>query len=185
MPSCSSLQDELDAAARFADRPELTQVHADMGLDRAGVPPWGIAYVAADKVFYEPDPDGKAAIIVGAFEQGELVDLVATSLGTHAMRRRRGEARVLGADRVERARDLDKPLTLFNDAFAWLAGAGCGAVVLDWRAAPRELADLKGLLCQSEALARRVARAFAQPVPLPPLYVHRRDRRPKESTHAV
>jgi hypothetical protein len=184
MLSSSLLQDELDAAARFAARPELAAALAAMRLDRAGLPPWGIACVAADKEFYEPDPDGKAAVVVGAFEQGELVDLVATSLGTRAMRRRCGEARLLGADWIGRARDLDKPLNLFNDAFAWLAGDGCGAVILDWRAAPRELADLKGLLCQSEALAHRVARAFAQPVPLPPLYVHRRDNHPEESRHA-
>jgi hypothetical protein len=185
MLSCSLLQDELDTAARFAARPELAPVLADMRLDRAGLPPWGIAHVAADKVFYEPDPDGKPAIIVGAFEQGELIDLVATSLDTRAMRRRCGEARLLGMDWIERARDLAKPLSLFNDAFAWLAGDGCGAVVLDWRAAPRELADLRGLLCQSEALARRVTQAFARPVPLPPLYVHRSDNRPRESAHAV
>lgn len=179
----SFLADEFEAARRRTTDPKFAEVIAGMGFTDEDVPPWGIECVCADSVFYEPMPDGKPAVIAAAVEQGELIDLVAVSLETWAMRRRLGTARVLGADSIEDARFFHRPLTLFTDVAGWLAGHGRGAVILDWRAAPRELADLDAVLCQSEALAARVTRAFAQPVPLPPLYFLGSHPSSKESRH--
>lgn len=121
--------------------------------------------------------------IVGAYEDGVLVDLVATSLDTRAMRTRLGIARLLGEETIERARRLDRPVLIFNDPLAWLCSHCCGVVIVDWRCAPFRLADVPGLVCQSEMLARRLKRAFDNPQPLPPLFVPQPH--PQETHHAA
>jgi hypothetical protein len=175
MSSMSALVREFEVAARLPRPPAAAQALVETGLRLPAGQDWGMATVAVGGPFYEPAPEGPWAVIVPAVEDDVLVDLVAASLRPpsvgRAVRRRRGDAQVLGYDRIGEARWFERPLTLFDDPVEWLLADGQGIVVLDWRVAPGLLADLPGLVCQSDWLANRVARAFARPIPLPPLYV--------------
>src|SRR5262249_38822639 len=111
----SPLLHELTAAARLAGRPELAGALRACGLAGRALPLWGFTAVEPGPEFYQPIPDGRFALITGAFEDGLLVDLVATSLATRAMRRRLGEAVLLGGERIGQARETGRPLLVFAD----------------------------------------------------------------------
>jgi hypothetical protein len=171
MPLLSPLLQELLAAARLAQRPELADTLRALGLAGRALPLWGLAAVDAGRDHYAPHPDGRFALITGAFEHGELVDLVATSLATRAMRRRVGDAVLLGADRIEHARELGRPLPVFADAWSWLCGGCLGIVILDFSRVALLLRDVPALSVQTDALAVRLKQAFECPLPLPPMFV--------------
>jgi hypothetical protein len=110
MHTRSTLLQELVASARLARRAELAGTLAVCGLAGRALPLWGFAAVEAGPHHYEPHPAGKVALITGAFEDGLLVDLVATSLATRAMRRRRGEAALQGEPLAARLKAaLERP----------------------------------------------------------------------------
>ena len=161
---------ELVEAERVRHRPEIARLLPPRFA--AGARPcWGLALVETDARFYAPCRDGGVlALIAGAWDGRHLIDLVATSPRTRAMHRRTGEAVLLNDRAVDLACDAGRPLSLHADACAWLAARCHGAVVLDWARAVPRLAEAPGLACASEALARRVMRAFERPVPLPPLF---------------
>src|SRR5471030_1539525 len=124
MSSMSALVREFEVAARRAPWPAAAAPLAAAGLRLPSAMDdgldWGMATVAVDGPFYEPAPDsGSWAVIVPAVEDDVLVDLVATSLRPspvgRAVRRRRGDAQVLGYDRIGEARWFERPLTLFDD----------------------------------------------------------------------
>jgi hypothetical protein len=169
-PAVSGLLGELIEASRARIRPAIARL-LPRALASGARPCWGLALVEVDAHFYEPSRGhGALALIAGAWDGRHLIDLVATSARTRAMRRRTGEAALLNDRAVDLARDAHRPLRLHEDGYAWLAARCHGAVVLDWpRAVPR-LAEAPGLVCDSEALARRVLRAFERPLPLPPLF---------------
>jgi hypothetical protein len=124
------------------------------------------------------------ALIQCVYQQGGLIDLVATSLETRAMRCRRGLGTLLGEDRLENALQYGKPLAVFADGLAWLAAGRTGVVILDWNDGPLLLADAPALLCESEALALRLHQAFACEVfAAPPIFVS--SGQPKECRHAA
>ncbi len=141
------------------------------GLRFAGRRLWGLATVTADDRFYEPDPEGRFAIIAGAFEEGRLIDLVAMSVATRAMRRRRGETALLGSEAIEFARETERPLRVFSHPLSWVRNRCHGVVVLDWRLAPYLLADLPAITCDSPLLAARLQQAFDRPIPAPTIFV--------------
>jgi hypothetical protein len=120
---------------------------------------------------YAPADGGKPAIIVPLFEDGRLLDLVATGLGTRSARTRRGIATVLGREWLDHAKQTETAARLFSDPIGWLRNGRRGAVVIDWRAARYELGDLPGIVCENELLAKRVDRALREPSRLPQLFV--------------
>lgn len=145
---------------------------------------WGVDWVDVDRDLYRPaDDGGRVALIIGVYQYGGLVDLLATSLETRAMRRRRGLGTLLGEDRLEHPLQRSKSLAVFADGLSWLAGGCKGVVILDWSDAI-QLADMPALICESEALAERVRRAFAaEDYSAPPIFVP--SGQPKERRHAA
>jgi hypothetical protein len=148
---------------------------ADLGkaLEACGFPSdgFGIEFVEIDAHHYAPIEGGRPSIIVPCFQNGELQDLIATGLQTRATRTRTGVATVLGQDWIDHAKDTETTVRLFGDPIEWLRNGRRGAVVVDWRAARYELADLPGIACEGELLAKRVDRALRQPARLPKLFV--------------
>jgi hypothetical protein len=165
-----TLLPELIAAYRFARRPKYRKALERRGLVFGGDYLWGVAHVAVDALFYEPDPEGTPALIVGAFELGALIDLVAVS-SVFGLRTRRGDADLLGHDALETACLFEKPLDLYADAWSWLRHDCRGATIVNWRAAPGLLRGVPRIRCETAQLAERVDQAFARPIPCPPLLV--------------
>lgn len=166
-----TLLPELIDAYRFARR---RQYRADLlraGLTFGDDYLWGLARIEIDAHFYQPQPDGRLALIVGAFEAGMLIDLVAISYRTFGLRTRRGDADLLGHDALESARWARTPLHLYESAWSWLRAGRRGATVINWNAVPGLLSDVAEIRCETRALADKVDAAFARPVPRPPLFV--------------
>lgn len=167
----SPLFPELMAAHRTARLPGLADAVQACGLPIDGGPLWGISFVEIDPHHYAPAHGGKAAVIVPAFEDGRLLDLVATGLETRSTRTRAGVATVLGREWIDRAKDTETTVRLFGDPIEWLRNGCHGAVVIDWRAARYELGDVPGIACEGELLAKRVENALKRPVCIPQLFV--------------
>lgn len=178
----SQLHRELLGAYCLAREPAVAQGLRDIGVAPPAWPLWGIGAVSAGPRHYQPDPDGTCALIAGAYEDGALVDLVATSVTSLAMRCRRGDARLLGFDIIERAREHDCPLIVFDNACAWARHRGLGVVIVDWNRGPELLRDVPRLLCKSPAMALRLKRAFERPRPYPEILVPQQS---KESRHVA
>lgn len=166
---------ELLAAHRTARLPELADALQACGLPIDTGPTWGASFVEIDAHNYAPVAGGKAAIICPLFEDGVLLDLVAAGLETRSTRTRTGIATVLGQEWIDRAKDTETTVRLFADPIAWLRNDRRGAVIVDWRAARYALADVPGIACESDILAKRVERAMRQPVRLPQLFVREAD----------
>lgn len=162
---------ELIAASRLAEHPDFAAELARCGIGARG-PVFGLATVETDGRFYAPCPEGKLALINGVWEEdGGLIDLVATSVRSRAMRRRRGEGRFIGGDAIERARWSSQSLHLYTDAWSWMHHGCAGAVVLDWSGAVYAFHDIAGIVCESELLCARLKRAYHLPVEPPPIFV--------------
>jgi len=162
---------ELIDAYRFARRRPVRKDLERAGLTFGDDYLWGLARVEVDDHFYQPVPDGRLALIVGAFEGGMLTDLVAISGATFGLRTRRGDADLLGHDVLEAARWARTPLALYESPWSWLRAGRRGVTVVNWRAVPGLLSDVAEIRCETAALARRVDAAFARPVPRLPLFV--------------
>jgi hypothetical protein len=162
---------ELLAARRTAQAPELAAALQACGLpiDTGGA--WGVAFVDIDSHNYAPAAGGKAAIITPLFADGALLDLIATGLATCSTRTRLGVATMLGREWIDHAKATETAVRLFGDPIEWLRNGCRGAVVIDWRAARYELADLPGIACENEMLAKRVEHALKQPARIPQLFV--------------
>lgn len=175
---------EVVRAWRLAETPVMAPI-----LDRVGLTErpryWGIDWVEVEGSLYRPaDEGGRVALIQCVYQHGGLIDLVATSLETRAMRCRRGLGTLLGQDRLDNALQYGKPLSVFADGLAWRAAGAKGVVILDWSDATVLLADVPALLCESEALALRLRQAFAREVfAAPPIFVS--SGQPKECRHAA
>ena len=74
----------------------------------------GVSFVEIDAHHYAPVAGGKPAIIVPLFEDGTLLDLIATGLQTRTTRTRAGIAMVLGQEWIDRAKDTGTALRLFR-----------------------------------------------------------------------
>jgi hypothetical protein len=87
------------------------------------------------------------------------------------MRRRTGFAPVLGAPWIDVCRQSHMDLFLRDSALSWWTENFFGAVILDWAYAAALLRDVPRIACESQALARRVRRAFADAGRCPHLFV--------------
>jgi hypothetical protein len=154
-------------------RPDLTAALRACGLPSDG---YGLAFVEIDAHNYAPVAGGKPAIIAPFFADGVLLDLIATGLVTRSTRTRLGVATVLGREWIDHAKNTETAVRLFADPIEWLRNGCRGAAVVDWRPARYELADLPGIVCENELLAKRVDRALRQPSRLPQLFVREANR---------
>jgi hypothetical protein len=167
---------ELAQAARRRTHPDLAPLISDLGLASVRGPAWGFGHVVADGETYQPAIDGetaRAAFIVPAIEDGAVADLVACSVETRRMRSRHGAAALVGFDEIDRAREADAPLLVFDNAIRWLRGNTRGAVIVDWKRAVGELEGVEILMCSASLAPRlhdatrrcwpRPTIAFAQP----------------------
>jgi len=161
---------ELVAAYETGRRKDLAPLLDASGLRSTGRPIL-LERVTCDAHQWAPDPAGKPAIITPFFEDGRLVDLVATSIETRASRTRMGVCTCLGVEHIDHARESGEALWLYSDPMEWLQHDRQGACVIDWRAARFDLADLNDITCSNDKLAIRVDRAFRQPVTMPTLFV--------------
>jgi hypothetical protein len=167
----SPLLRELLVANRLAQHPDAKAQIKACGLGLHGCSIWGWNVISIDGPFYSPDQAGIPALILPAFEETTLVDLVAVSLCPRATKTRAGMATCLGFDAIERARFFQTPLHIHPDALAWLASGMRGAVLLDWQAARFTLADVPRFTCSSNAFAAKLDRALAQPATAPQIFV--------------
>jgi hypothetical protein len=156
------------ASRRTGRRPVLAAALQGCGLPAEG---FGVSFVEIDAHHYAPVTGGKPAIITPLFQDGVLLDLVATGLQTRTTRTRAGIATVLGREWIDYAKETETTVRLFGDPIAWLRNNRRGAVVVDWRSARHALADIPGIACETEFLAAQVERAMRQPVCLPRLFV--------------
>src|SRR4051812_16701651 len=101
---------ELVAAHRNARREDLAQALAACGLRHPGAPIFGVEFVTIDANNYAPEPGGRAALIVPHFDNGELLDLVATGFATRTSHTREGLCVALGTDHIDRARESEGQL---------------------------------------------------------------------------
>jgi hypothetical protein len=150
-------------------QPDLAPVLAALGLANVRGPAWGFGHVVADGETYRPAIDeemGHAAFIVPAIERGGVVDLVACTVWPPRMRSRHGIAAVVGLDEVERARDADAPLLVFDNTIRWLRANTHGAVVVDWDRAAGAIEGVSVLICIA-ALAPRLREATRRCWPRP------------------
>lgn len=132
--------------------------------------PFGTARITdCGSGLYEPDPDGKRALIVPVYENDDLVDLVAFHMTTpEQWLSRLGIGWALGLeDGLERYRWGDA-LPMHKTPLDWLR-AGCdGLCVIDWDAPEvLTLADFPTLLIGDDALERRTIAALTRPSRLP------------------
>jgi len=125
--------------------------------------------------FYEPTPDGNAAVIVPAFtyENGspDVYDLIAVGLNSGRSATRRGLVQYLGERWLDVPWVQEKPARVFLDGREWLA-ANCGGLFLvDTNAARLVLGDAVGIWCSSERDSRVLHEAMERPSRVPPIFV--------------
>ena len=113
---------ELLIANREAQHPEAKAALTACGLGLRGGPVWGVGCVTVQGEFYTPalpHETGAPAVIVAAFENGAIIDLVATGLHSRKSKTRRGVTTCLGGDHIERARWNKTKVRLHADPLQW------------------------------------------------------------------
>ena len=88
------------------------------------------------------------------------------SVETGALRTRYGIAEYIGHNVLSDRSADGEPVPVFEDALSWLKGGGDGIFIVDWTYIHTHLQGLPGLVCQTQALAQRIKRAFEQAVPV-------------------
>jgi hypothetical protein len=142
-----------------------------------------VEFFGAGRAYYQLCKDGPAfAVIVPVIEFGDTIDFAAIDLETQHVATLLGIGKALGLDNIDRARWNGGTLTLLDKPLDWLRSPVAAACIIDWKVAAFTLADLDrpvttltdrpiSLRCSSPALAERIARAFARPLPIPHLHV--------------
>jgi hypothetical protein len=168
---------ELAGADRRRSHPDLAEVLVALGLADVHAPAWGFDAVVPEGDTYRParsDEGGHQAVIVpavrSATEDGGVVDLVAQGLKSGRMLSRLGAAALLGSDEIERARQSEDPLIVFNNPLSWLRGHTRGVVIINWQEAGRELEGVETLLCRKD-LAERLHEVTRHCWPVPTVAV--------------
>ena len=155
------LMRELISAQGLASSPVMAPILAQAGLDGDPRRWWGVDWVEVANGGYRPVAEGgRAAAIIGVWRHGGLLDLLATSLETRAMRRRKNLASILGEENVDVSLKSGKPLEVCVDGVSWLARGRKGVVILDWDQADCCLRDVPSFSCQTDELALRLKRLF-------------------------
>jgi hypothetical protein len=161
-PALSPLFRELIKANQRARDPRLQDALSACRFTTDGAvpaPQWGIGYVEISRLTYEPNLEsGQPALIVGAWDRAEraLLDLVACRLLDRRVATRRGNARAIGEEWVDRAIEHEMALPLFADPINWLAAGTIGTVIVDWSQAGFILDGVADVICRSRSLAARV-----------------------------
>ena len=135
---------------------------------------WGLSWVVPEEGTYRPAVDGeigRSAIIVPAFEGGELVDLIAEGLASRRLLPRTGAATMIGHDAVECAKALREPLFVFDRPSGWLRGHCLGVVVLNWNIG-FELEGVRRIAC-TVSIADRLYTATRRYWPRPIIIIPR------------
>jgi hypothetical protein len=164
---------ELAGTNRRRSHPDLAEVLGALGLADVHAPAWGFDAVVPEGDTYRPARAAEPvhqAVIVPATQDGAVVDLVAQGLNSGRMLPRLRAAAVLGSDEIERARQSDDPLMVFNNPLSWLRGHTRGVVVVNWQEAGRELEGVETLLCRKD-LAERLYDATRRCWPVPTIAV--------------
>jgi GNAT superfamily N-acetyltransferase len=164
---------ELAGADRRRKHPDLAEALLALGLEDVRAPTWGFDAVVPEDGTFRPagsDEAGHQAVIVPAVDDGIVVDLAAQGLNSGRMLSRLGAATVIGSDEIERARQSDDALIVFNNATSWLRGHTRGVVVLNWQEAGRELEGVETLFCRKD-LAQRLHEATRRCWPIPTIAV--------------
>lgn len=161
---------ELVAANHRRHLPEVEEILHQLGLAGRAAPAWGFGHVIDEGGgIYRPaesvETECEAATIVPSFVDG-LEDLVAHGLRSRRTLTRLGLATVVGATEIDKARDNEGPLLVFNDPLAWLRGNTHGIVVIDWKNIGAELEGVRALIC-SLAIAPRLYKATRRCWPRP------------------
>jgi hypothetical protein len=148
-------------------------------------PPWRIGRVeffGPDRAWYQPCEDGQGAVVIPVIEFGKEIDLAAIDLATQHVATRLGVGKALGLDNIDSVRWNGGTLTLVERPLDWLREPAAAACIIDWKQAAFTLADLDRptttladrpieVRCSSLALAERIERALARPLPAPELRV--------------
>ena len=138
----------------------------------------GVGFVEFLGDNYLPDPEGVAALIVGAVEgyvpgefgHSDIIDLVAVEIEGERSASRLGIAAALGQDAIEEARWNGQPLKIMTP-LEWLRGPAQAAAIIDFSRAANTRQGLDPLLMNYRPLAARLHAAFARPRVIPTLLV--------------
>jgi hypothetical protein len=157
------LLSELVGANHRQHHPEFAEVLGLLGLTACRAPLWGGGRIVDQGLgMYRPaeleEIGAEPAIIVPAITNLGIEDLVANGLRSRRTLTRHGLAAVVGAIEIDKAREHDQPLLVFNDPLAWLRGDTHGIVVIDWKTIGAELDGVRALIC-SPTIAPRLHQA--------------------------
>lgn len=130
--------------------------------------PYLLAPVSVDDWHFQPDPQGRAAVIIGISDFSEVYDAVC--FFSDSPRRWwtfRGAASLLGERAVRLAAANRRPVVLLETPQKWLWRTTCEGerfcCLLDWRSDPRLLLPFVGHVeCETPALQRRLEDAIAR-----------------------
>ena len=112
---------------------------------------------------WTPAEIGAGVIVIGIWDAGELIDLLALAIGDpEHWRLRIGLPAFLGAEAVDRAHFFGEPLVVRRNPLSWLRGGCEGAVALDWRFARTDLIGLRELFVEDLAHAEAVEARLRQ-----------------------
>jgi putative DNA primase/helicase len=132
---------ELIAANTYSRQPEIAEALRAAGMPPEGRPAFGIAAIEPTvEGCYQPMASGHPCLITGAYENGALVDLVATHCRSLNSRTRRGVADMLGADWLDVAMAAWE--TRRDDALSKMTQAAKGNK--DLTGAEADLAKIEG-----------------------------------------
>ena len=165
----SGLVGELASAVRVKHDPRVEPVLRAIALLTVRAPAWGLGWVMPEGDTYRPAAAGEMgpnALIVPAFEGGELIDLVAECFASRQLLPRTGAATMVGHEAVESARNLKKPLFVFDRPSAWLRGHCLGVVILDWNVG-FELEGVLRIACKvslADKLYEATRRCWPRPI---------------------
>lgn len=142
--------------------------------------PLGIARVTEiGNGLFEPSSEGERRLIIPVYENGGVIDLIATNPSKpNSWTWRIGQGWALNADEFIRPRFDDEPIDILPTPMAWLRDGAKATVILNFDD-PELVPSLRtcGSLRTDTMSARLIRLAFSRPRPLPEIIVTRGHRR--------
>lgn len=140
--------------------------------------PWPVreTEVSFDGGYFDADPDGRPAAILGVIDGGRLVDLAAWDVETDKMGTWLGQGFALGQEQILSAATwfLDGSLTIHRSPLGWLRNGRLGIVILDPAQAWFRFRDAPRLICEDETHGEEVEKLLEPPRPRVEILVPRR-----------
>jgi len=140
--------------------------------------PWliGETTVSFDGGYFDADPDGRPAAILGVIDGGRLVDLAAWDTETGRTGTWLGQGFALGQDQILNPATwfLDGSLLIHRSPLGWLQNGRKGIVILDPSQAWYRFRDAPRLLCEDEAHGEEIEKLLDPPKPQVQILVPRR-----------